>query len=121
MSQRNVQMLPSAARTASQNSHVVGMHADESGAHIVIDVTAVAATPSVVPTVEGYDSVSGKWYDILVGVAITATGTTVLKVGPGIGAVANGAANDFLPAQWRVAFVAADADSMTYSVAANVF
>jgi len=121
MARSTLALLPSAARTASQNSQAVGMEANEKAAHIIIDVTAIAATPSVVPTVEGWDSISESWYSILVGVAITATGTTVLKVGPGVGAVANGAANDYLPNRWRVSMAAADADSMTYSIGANIF
>lgn len=80
----------------------------------------MTATPSVVPKIQGKDPVSGGYYDVLVGTAITATGMTVLKVGPGIGAVENGAANDFLPDTWRVRLEHADTDSITYSVGAVI-
>ena len=117
---RHVALLASAARTASVNSAVLNKEAEERAVHYIIDVTAVAATPSVVPTVQGYDPTSDTWYDLLVGAAITATGTTVLKVGEGIAASANVAAQDMVPMQTRVELVHADADSITYTVAANV-
>lgn len=107
----------SSARTATPSaSDIHDMHI---GAHIIIDVTAVSATPSVVPVIQGLDEVSGKYYAILTGIAITATGTTVLKVGPNIQALANGAAKDFLPAIWRVTMTHGDSDSITYSVSYN--
>ena len=116
---RNITVLTSAARTATINSDVQVNH-EGSGLHIVIDVTSITATPSVTPTIQGRDDVSGVFYDLLVGVAITATGTTVLKVYPGITASANVSASDLLPANWRVRMVHADADSITYSVGATV-
>jgi hypothetical protein len=108
----------SAARTATptavQSSNVHG----ERGGHFVINVTAVVDTPSVVPTVDGYDPGSDSWYNLLTGDAITATGTTVLKIYPGIGAIPGGAAPDILPDTWRMVMTHADADSITYSVTA---
>lgn len=111
-------LLASAARTAT----VTGddqVNMGHRGLHLVIDVTSVTSTPSITPTIQGKDA-AGIYYDILVGSAITATGTTVLKVYPGITAVANGAASDVLPAVWRVVLTHADSDSATYSVAANL-
>ena len=83
-------------------------------------VTALAATPSVVPTIDAKDDLSGKWYNLLTGVAITATGTTVLKVGRGLAAVANAAAADGLPGTLRLVMTHGDADSITYSAAAHL-
>ena len=114
----NVEVLPSAARTATLNSD--DLDCQGRGVHVIIDVTAISATPSVVPKIQGYDPLSGKYYDVLVGVAITATGTTVLKVYPGIVASANVAASDVVPPVWRVRMEHADADSITYSVGAVV-
>lgn len=114
-----ITILASAARTATPTAVAQGT-AGYRGVHVVIDVTAVTATPSVVPTIDGYDDLSGKWYNLLTGAAITATGTTVLKIYPGIGTVANAAASDILPATWRVVMTHGDADSITYSVAANL-
>lgn len=112
-------LLASEARTTA-TSTADQVNLGHSGVHVVINVSAISDTPSITPTIEGKDPASGSYYSILVGSAITATGMTVLKVGPGITPVANGAAADFLPAVWRVSLAVADADSATYSVAANL-
>lgn len=107
----------SAARTATGNSGDLA-NGQHRGLHIVIDVTAASATPSVVFTVQGKDETSGQYYTILASAAITGTGTTVLRVFPGATAAANTVANDVVPKVWRVLATHADADSITYSVGA---
>jgi hypothetical protein len=110
-----VAVYASAARTATPTSVEFGSRGAH-GLHLVIDVTAVSATPSVTPLIEGYSGPSNVWYELLTGSAITATGTTVLKIYPGIGAIANAAASDVVPNKLRVTMTHADADSITYSV-----
>lgn len=112
-------LFASAARTATVNGddqYNLGYR----GLHLVIDVTAAAATPSVVFTVQGKDRTSGQYYTLLASAAITGTGTTVLRVYPGLTASANVAANDVLPECWRVIATHADADSITYSVGVSL-
>lgn len=89
------------------------------GIQVIIDVTAIAATPSVVPTIDGFDPLSGNWYNLLTGAAITATGTTVLRIHPELPDAANLVAQDFLPERYRIVMTHADADSITYSVGVN--
>lgn len=108
-------ILPSAARTATTASAEQG-NTGYRGGHIIIDVTAVSGSPSLTFTVQGYDATSGKTYTILASAAITSTGTTVLKVYPGLTAAANAAANDVLPDNWRVNVTHGTSDSVTYSV-----
>ncbi len=115
----NVTVLVSEARTATVDSPDQA-NQEVRGLHVIIDVTSITTAPSVVPKIQGKDSLSGKYYDVLVGAAIVATGTTVLKVYPGIAASANVAASDILPAVWRVRMEHANADSITYSVGATV-
>jgi hypothetical protein len=110
-------LLASAARTATVDSDDQS-DPNAEAVHVAINVTSVTATPSVLPRIQGKDPESGVYYDVLVGLAITATGMTVLKVGPGLAPVANGAAADYLPDTWRVRMEHADADSITYSVGA---
>ena len=112
-------MLPSAARTAATTSEVI-TNSDYRGCHIIIDVTVDPASASITPTIQGYDTVSGKYYTLLVGNAIAAVGTTVLRVYPGLTASANVTANDILPSKFRVSMAVADTDSMTYSVSASL-
>lgn len=91
------------------------------GLHLVIDITAIAGTsPTLTCTIQGYDPISGKYYDILASTALNATGTTVLKVYPGLTAAANAAANDVLPRNWRLKVVAGGTSpTATATVAAN--
>jgi hypothetical protein len=100
-----VTVLASAARTASVNSAVF-TNVGYRGLHLVIDATAAADTPSVVFTIQGYSPLGDDYYTILASAAITGTGTTVLRVYPGLTAANNTVANDVLPHLWRVAAVA---------------
>lgn len=107
-----VEVAPLAARTASHAFRV--QNPDHLHGRLTIDVTAAADTPSVVVTIRGVDKVTGKKTDILASAAITGTGTTVMKVGPGLTAAANATANDFMPTDLEINFEHADADSITY-------
>lgn len=86
---------------------------------VIIDVTAVAATPSVVFTIRGVDRLSGKKWDILASAAIIGTGTTVLRVSPELTSAANLIAKDLAPEEFEVHAEHADADSITYSIGAH--
>lgn len=117
----SVAVLASAARTATPTAdtfHLTG--GETSGLVLVVDVTAATDTPSVVFTIVGSDPVSTKTWTILASAAITGTGTTVLRVHPELTVSANLVAKDIVPAYWTVTAVRADADSITYSVAAQV-
>jgi len=115
----NATVFASAARTATVSSATFN-NGNYRGGQFVIDVTAITATPSVVFSIEAVDALSGQVFSLLDSVAIVAVGTTVLRVYPGLTAAANLVANDLLPWQWRVTATHADADSITYSVAANL-
>jgi hypothetical protein len=118
MDKYNQSVYTSVARTATPTAVSISDRHVES-IHVVIVTSAIAATPSVVPTIDGYDPLSGTWYNILTGAAITSTGTIVLKVGPDLVAVANLTANDVLPRTYRVVMTHGDADSITYTVNIN--
>ncbi len=85
------------------------------GGHFVIDVTA-GSTLSITPSIQAFDTASQKWYDLLVGVAITATGTTILRVYPGVAPTANVAASDIVPPIWRFLMAHGNANPATYTV-----
>lgn len=56
-----------------------------SGLTVVVDITAITGTsPTLTVTIQGKDVASGKYYTILAGAALTATGTTVMRIYPGI-------------------------------------
>tara|TARA_R110002126_G_scaffold522_1_gene3337 strand:- start:253 stop:618 length:366 start_codon:yes stop_codon:yes gene_type:complete len=89
------------------------------GIQVSIVVSAAAATPSVVPTIDGYDPLSDTWYNLLTGAALTGTGTTILRVHPDLTAVTNLTSQDFLPKKYRLVMTHADTDSITYTVNVN--
>lgn len=109
-------ILASAARTATVNSADFTNY-NAKGLHVIVNVSALSATPSITPIIQGKDPISGTYYDILEGLPITTTGINILKVYPGISAVVNASASDILPRTYRVSMTHADTDSITYSVA----
>lgn len=109
----------SAARTATPTAKTIATHRAEA-IFVVIDVTAITATPSVVFTVSGKDTTSGKTWALLVSAAIVATGTTVLQIGAGLPATANVSANVPIPDSIVISPVHGDADSITYSVGVHI-
>lgn len=111
--------LASAARTASVNSDDLTNY-DHCRATFVIDVTAAAGSPSLVFTIQGKSTLGTDYWTILASAAITGTGQTILRVGPGLTAAANLVANDQVPRVFRVSVAAGTADSVTYSVSCNL-
>lgn len=111
--------LPSTVRTASANSaDLINSHGI--GAIIVLDVTSTSGGPSVTLSIQGKDTTSGKYIDILAGVAVTAISTTVYKIHPNLVAAANSIASDILPRTWRVVMTHANGDSIAYSVGYSI-
>lgn len=116
----SIPVYTSEARTATPTAQQV-VAGDYEGVHVIIDVTAASATPSVTPTIDAYDDLSASWYNLLTGAAITGTGTTVLRIGPDIVDEANLQANDYLPDDIRVTMTHGDTDSITYTVNCRLF
>jgi len=119
MNNFNAQILSSEERTETVNSEDV-KNSQHIGGHIIIDVTLLTAGASIIPTIQGKDSISGKYYTILVGAAIVATGTTVYRIYPGIVAVANLSISDILPSIFRVTMTHADTKAVTYSIGVSL-
>jgi hypothetical protein len=111
---REIVVLASAAQTTTQTGSDMTSY-NARGVHFIVHVTT-PGTGSITPKLQGKDA-NGNYYDLLVGPAITAAGTTVLKLGPGITPVANAAAADFLPRTFRTVITANNANSMTYDAA----
>jgi len=112
---------PSAARTATPAAVDISLDTQNATALLLlIDVTAITLTPSVVPTIDGIDTLSGKLFNLLTGAALVAVVTRRLSVGPGLVVAANLVANEHLPDKVRITMTHADADSITYSVAAHL-
>lgn len=111
-------LLASAARTTTQTSaDIVCYNAEK--LIVVLDMTVVG-TGSVTVSIQGKDSASGKYYDILVGAAITTNSTNRYRVGKDLASVANSIAQDYLPRVIRIVVTANNANSATYSVGYNL-
>jgi hypothetical protein len=113
-------VLALAARTATTTS------ADQAagsarGLILTINATAATATPSVVVKVQGKDKL-GNYYDITgaAATAVTAISLGTLTVYPGVPVTTGVSTSQPLPKIWRVVATAADADSLTYSVCAEM-
>ncbi len=119
MQNSRITLLSSAVRAVTNSTSVIA-NPGARGLHLVIDMTAVPGVDTVTPKIEGYDETSQKYYTILTGAAIVATGTTVLKIYPGITASANVAVSDILPDSFRVTMTHSAATNFTYSVGASL-
>lgn len=123
MAQENTAIANYIASAARSTDHVGRWlkNEDHKRLHAVINVSAAqGSTASFTVSIEGQIPGSTTGYDLLVGSAITSTGRTVLKVGPGIAASANAAAQDMLPSAIRVTSTHAGAQTLTYSVGLNL-
>lgn len=119
-------LLASAARTATVTGDAQ-YNNEALGILLFIDVTAAAATPSVVPKIQaGFPDTTAPtptitWVDYFtVAAALTATGDYTYLLYPAILASADGnmteSVNLPLPRVWRLVLTHADTDSFTYSV-----
>jgi hypothetical protein len=89
------------------------------GAHIVIKITGLTGT-SATFTVQGKDALSGDYYTILASAALTGTGTTVLRIYPGLTASANLVASDVIPRFFRVIMTAASLTDLDATVGVSL-
>lgn len=115
----NARFFASGARTAASVVTSDYTNTGWRGVQIYIKTTAFTSG-TYTPKIQGKDSVSGDYYDILTGAAIAGTGNVTLTVYPGMTAAANVAASAPLPATWRVQMVGAASPSMTFSVGGSL-
>lgn len=114
----SVNLLNSAARTATPNSFELQGLISIIGVVAVLDVSAVVSTPSITLAVQGVDRLSGATWPILTSAAITATGTTVLRIHPDLTNATNSVAADVIPPVVRFVTTHSNANAITYTLAA---
>lgn len=117
-----IQLLASAARTTAIQSDEVKNSGGYRGILLIIDATALAATPGVTPSIQAYDPTSNAWYTIwTAAAAIAATGDFTYLLYPGASG-GNVTEVDGIPVpyRWRLSMAVADADSLTYSATAHL-
>lgn len=87
------------------------------GAHFLVKVNTVAGGgQTVTPQINAHDSVTNTDYPVLVGLPISTTGVTILKIYPGITGSPNASANDILPRQFNFTMTHSGAGVFNYSV-----
>lgn len=116
---KNHEIAESKARTATLTTKDF-RNIQHLGGHIIINVTDVTATGQITPKIEAKDAVTGIYYTLLVGSAITASGTVVMKIYPSATSVANLVANDILPLEYRVVITHLNAVAITYGIGINL-
>lgn len=84
--------------------------ADQSGYNVsritcVFRVASQSGTPSTVVTIQGKDSISGQYYTLLAGAAVTTVSVNPYFVGAGVVSTANVSAGLPLPRFWRTSAV----------------
>lgn len=113
-------LLSSAARTATTNSSDQ-INYNAKGAIIFFDITAVPLVDTVTLSVEGKDPVSGKYFTLLEGSALSTTGQRLYAIYPGV-ADTDTKFDAFeempMPRTWRVTVTHSGIGSFTYSVGA---
>lgn len=110
----NVTLLSSSARTTTQTS------ADQTNFNhtklvVVLDVTA-GTTPALTLTINGKDAASGKYYNLLTGLAVATVSTNVYTLALGVTVVANTTVNAFVPRLFQIVVTAGNGNTITYSV-----
>lgn len=106
-----------AGTVSTANKTYPGQDGLSRGIKVVLNVTAVTGTtPSATVTIQGVDA-AGITFTQLVSAAVTATGTTVLTMYPGLPNTANVMANDVLPKAFNIVLtITGTTPSFTYSL-----
>ena len=87
------------------------------GAVITTNVTVISGSPIIQVEVQGKDSTSGTYYNILSGAIIDVVSGSVLKIHPDLTGVTNVTAKDVIPRKWRINVAnIGGTDAITYTV-----
>ena len=110
-------ILASAARTTTQNSGAL-LNFNHRGLRVTLNTTVIG-TGSITVSITGTDA-NGITYTLLSGAAVVTNTTNVYTLSPNIATVANVSLADHLPRTYGVTVTANNANSATYSVAAEL-
>ena len=111
----------SAARTATATSSELRIPGGPGGQYrglaVIVDVTAITATPSVTFAIQSSSGPDDDYVAVLTSAAIVGTGSTILVVHPSVPTERTNVLDQGpLESKWRVVATHGDADSITYSV-----
>ncbi len=113
-------VLASAIRTTLQTSADIPVpYARE--IDVILDVTVDAGSAaSLTLSINGKDAVSGKYYLLLAGAAVSTVSTNIYKVGIGLPVTTNVSNNCGIPSVIQIAIAVGGASPATYSVGLNM-
>lgn len=112
----DVSALTSLARTATTTVADQTNH-NHRGIIVTLDATVNAGSAgSITLSINGKDVLSGKYYLMLAGVAVTTVGTSQYTIYPGLTTAANVTANGILPRTFQIVVTANNGNPVTYSV-----
>lgn len=117
--QDGIAVAASAARTVATTFGTF-VNVNHRALHVIVDVTVIGADDLTIEIQGRQLFPPFDFYPLLTGLAITATGTTVYKIGIGFSPIANLTANDMIPAVWQVVATPSGVDPITYSINANL-
>lgn len=117
--QDGIAVAPSASRTVATTFGTF-VNVNHRALHIVVGVTVIGADDLTIEIQGRQLFPPFDFYPLLVGLPLTATGTTVYKIGIGFSPIANLTANDMIPAVWNVVATPSGVDPITYSINANL-
>ena len=115
-----ITLLASAARTTTQTlADIVIPWAAQ--IDVTLDATVNAGSAgSITLTINAKDPVSGKYYLLLAGAAVTSVATNTYKVGRGLPVTTNVSANSGIPNVIQFLVTANNSNPVTYSLGVNV-
>lgn len=117
--QDGIAVAASAARTVTTTFGTF-VNVNHRALHLIVDVTVIGADTLTIEIQGRQLFPPFSFYPLLTGLAISATGTTVYKIGQGFTGISNLTANDMIPAVWQVVATHSGADPITYSINANL-
>lgn len=117
--QDGIAVAASAARTV-ETTFGTFVNVNHRALHIIVGVTVIGADDLTIEIQGRQLFPPFDFYPLLTSLAISSTGTTVLKVGIGFTPIANLTANDMIPAVWQVVATPSGVDPITYSINANL-
>lgn len=113
------ELYASAARTATPTAVTFYNEGNFNALQIFVSATASSSTPSVVVTIDTWNSKADKWVTLLTGAAITGVSENIYQVGGAGQNVSNLVDVRHPGKRIRVTLTHGDSDSITYSVAAS--
>jgi hypothetical protein len=111
-----------AAASVGKSTGLFNVPAGTVGAQIAINISSITGTsPTLTVAVQGWDPVSQSFYPIIPSAALTAAGTTVLRIFAGATPAANLTVSDILPPQIQItATIGGTSPSVTATIGGTI-